>query len=109
MELKANKLAHIRYTRETSIGGIKGEIKERVIVPTYVPGDTIKAIDVSDLDALQAMEIRILTEEYGAYVQSKTNTIFSFEDWLDHIGQSKIDLKWRTFKLSNTKVIKVED
>lgn len=106
MELKANKLAHIRYTK---VGANGVETKDRVIVPTYVPGEHMKALDVSEAEPLEAMNLRALMEEYSEYVESKTKTIFNFEDWLDHTGNTRRDLKWRTFKLSGTEVIKVEE
>ncbi len=106
-ELKVNRLAHIQYTKVDMDGDI--ETTHRVIVPTYVPSENIKALDVSDLKPLEAMELRMLMEEYTTYVESKTKTIFNFEDWLDHTGQKSYDLKWRTFKPEQTHVIKVEE
>lgn len=119
MDLKTNHLAHIRYIRTTDIGGTKGEVTERVIIPTYVPGESVKALDVSDYLEKDALALQVLAEEYGEYVEHKMNTVFSFEDWIEHTYGSKSSsptydaikrngLKYRTFKPENVEVIKSE-
>lgn len=119
MELKTNKLAHIRYTKSTDIGGRLGEVTDRVIIPTYVPYDSVKALDVSDLSETDACVLQSLMKEYTEYVELKMATIFNFEDFVAQTYGVKssspsydlfkeTNLKRRTFKLSNLEVIKAE-
>lgn len=120
MDLKTNRLAHIRYTRATDFGGgTKGEVTDRVIIPTYIPGEAVKALDVSDYSEKDALTLQTLAQEYNEYVENKMRTVFSFEDWIDHTYGSKMSspvyeaiqkngLKFRTFKPKNTEVIKSE-
>ncbi len=109
MDLKQNHLAHVRYTKSTDLGGRKGEVTDQVIIPTYIPGDAIKALDVSHLSETQALEIQQLQQEYIEYVEAKMKTIYSFEDWIDHTQirnvAAKANLKYRTFKSENLEVI----
>jgi hypothetical protein len=112
MDLKQNHLAHVRYIKQTDIGGPKGEITERVILPTYIPTDSVKALDVSHLGESEALMYQKLQQEYAQYVEDKMSTVFNFEDWISHTyGDGKIfygDIKHRTFKLEALEVIKSE-
>lgn len=111
MDLKQNHLAHIRYIKTTDLGGgRKGEVTDRAIIPTYIPGDAVKALDVSDLSETQALELQNFSIEYAKYVEEKMNTVFSFEDWISHTQSTKSTptLKYRTFKLNSLEVIKSE-
>src|SRR5277367_5074748 len=111
MDLKQNSLAHVRYTKTTDLGsGKKGEITERVILPTYIPGDAVKALDLSHVSEAEALNIQDLAKEYAQYVEDKMNTILNFEDWISHTrgAVSMSDLKYRTFKLETLEVIKSE-
>ena len=112
MDLKQNHLAHVRYTRTTDCGGFRGAVTERVIIPSYIPGDAVKALDVSDLSEYGAQQMQTLQKEYAEYVEAKMNTIYSFEDWISHThGDGKVfysDIKHRTFKLDALEVIKSE-
>jgi len=109
MDLTLNRLAHVRYTRTTDISGCKGEVTDRVILPTYIPGDSIKALDVSSVPELEALKLQSDHDDYLEYVQNKMSTIFSFEDWLSHTkGKNVHDLKYRTFKVDSINVIKSE-
>lgn len=120
MDLKQNHLARIRYTKTTNFGsGQKGEITDRVILPTYIPGDAVKALDFTGLTESQALEIQAVAKEYAEYVETKMNTVFNFEDWIDHTygaksssavydSIQKVGLKYRTFKLNTLEVIKSE-
>lgn len=105
MDLKLNHLSHIRYTRTTDLGGVKGEKTDRVVIPTYIPGDAVKALDVSHLKEQEAFEIQRLHDDYVSYVEGKMKTIFSFEDWIDHTQTKTVDLKYRTFKSENLEVV----
>lgn len=114
MDLILNHLAHVRYTKTTDLGSSKykghiGEISERVILPTYIPSDNVKALDVSSLTEAEALKLQSYYEEYVEYVETKMATIFNFEDWLDHTkGRTYPDLKYRTFKVDSLLVIKSE-
>ncbi len=109
MDLTLNHLAHVRYTKTTDLGGRKGEVTDRVILPTYIPGDSVKALDVSTLTESEALKLQEYHEEYAEYVQNKMSTIFNFEDWLSHTkGKDISDLKYRTFKVDSIEVIKSE-
>lgn len=119
MDLKPNHLAHVRYTKTTNLGGRVGEVTERVILPTYIPGDSIKAFDVSEYSEKDALAFQTLAEDYAEYVQNKMATIFGFEDWIDHtLGVKsfsplnemiqKNGLKYRTFKIDSLEVVKSE-
>jgi hypothetical protein len=110
MDLKQNHLAHVRYTKTTNYGsGHKGEVTERVILPTYIPGDAVKALDLSHLSESEALEIQALAKGYAEYVEAKMNTVFNFEDWIAHTtGGTVPELKHRTFKLHTLEVIKSE-
>ncbi len=111
MDLKHNHLAHVRYIKQTDFGGgRKGEVTERVILPTYIPGDTIKALDLTDLSESEALKLQEQAKEYAQYVEAKMTTVFSFEDWRTHtqgVGTFP-ELKYRTFKVGSLEVIKSE-
>lgn len=110
MDLQLNHLAHVRYTKTTNLGsGHIGDVTERVILPTYIPGDAVKALDLSDLPESEALAVQTLAHEYAEYVQAKMSTVFNFEDWITHVtGRSTPPLKYRTFKLHTLDVIKSE-
>ena len=120
MELKQNHLAHVRYTKTTHFGGTsKGEVTERVILPTYIPSDSVKALDVSAYTEADALLLQSLAKEYAEYVELQMNRVFNFEDWIDHSYGAKISsptyaaikrngLQYRTFKLAALEVIESE-
>lgn len=97
---KAHEIAHIKY---------KDEDKERVIIPTFVPSPSIKAIDVTDLSEEERTDLQGLLREYAEYFESRSRQLFSFEDWISHttgLSESAIpEVKWRTFLLDRTKKI----
>ncbi len=104
--MKANEVQHIQYTKATSIGGEKGEVTERYIVPTFVPSPNIKAIDVSDLDEQDRNNMAELMQEYAEYHKQQSKVIPSFEVWLEQSqGVIMDDLKWRTFKVENVELL----
>lgn len=110
MDLKQNHLAHVRYTKTTNYGsGHKGEVTERVILPTYIPGDAVKGLDLTHLPESEALAVQELAKQYSEYVEAKMSTVFNFEDWISHVsGGTPPDLKHRTFKLNTLEVIKSE-
>ena len=106
--MKANEVTHIQYEKATDIGGRRGEITERYVIPTFVPLPTIKAIDVTEFTPEAREDVAALFQEYAEYYKQQASRIFSFEDWLTHTrGEgAKVDpLNWRTFKLDNVEVL----
>jgi len=80
-------------------------ITEREIIPTNIPQDFISAFDVSDLSATDQEKVKELYLQYGEYVKLFKQKMFSFEDWLGHIDEADIELKWRRFKIDKTEII----
>ena len=107
--MKANEVTHIKYTRSTDLaGGRKGEVTERYIIPTFIPLPNIKALDVTELTEKLQEDIATLHREYTEYYRQRSQTIFNFEDWLEHTrGRHAFSdaLNWRTFKLDNVEVL----
>lgn len=79
------------------------KISSRTIVPTSVPIDAIKAIDVTDLLLTERLHIARLVSEYQQYVALQQARMFTFEDWVDHAYNERVESRWRTFKLSGLK------
>lgn len=101
MKITPNKLVSIRYTKSTSIGGTKGEVTERTIVPTYVPPPNIKALDVSELTENQQKYIQDAYAEYAEFYKQSIKNIATFESWLEQSKQESDitnKIKWRTFR-----------
>lgn len=106
--MKATELTHIQYEKATDLGGgRKGEITERYVIPTFVPQPNIKALDVTDLSEEERDELQELYAEYAEYYTNAVRSLFSFEDWVTHTRgeDAKPDVKWRTFKMENVKVL----
>ena len=80
-------------------------ITKREIIPTNIPQDFISAFDVSDLSAKDQEKVKELYLQYGEYVKLFKQKMFSFEDWLGHIDEVDIELKWRRFKIDKTEII----
>ena len=99
--MKHNTIAHIEYTRSTDIGGVKGDTTERFIIPTYIPPQNIKALDVTQLNEDQRDELLTQWEEYQEYYSNQLQTLFSFNDWLEHTSNATTNVKWRAFKPEN--------
>ena len=97
---KTYEITHIKY---------KDEDTERVIIPTFVPSPSIKAIDVTELSESEQVELQGLLREYADYYEARHRQIFSFEDWVSHttgLSEGTIpEVKWRTFLLDRTKQI----
>lgn len=91
--------AHIEYC------SVAGETSDRYIIPMSVPKDSIRAIDVTDLDeeARQLMERRVA--EYKEYMGNILKSAFTFENWVDHTYNTEVNPKWRSFKVNNTTVL----
>lgn len=96
--LKAREITVVEYTNRN------GEDTVRTILPTYVPEKNIKAIDVTSMDDEQRECLRQLFVEYTDYVDQHINKMFNFEDWVEHVANERLSLKWRTFKPENLRV-----
>lgn len=99
--METNNITHIEYEKTT--GDRKGEITKRFVVPTYVPGNNMKAIDVTDLSEEEREEVVELHTEYVEYYKQAVANLFTFEGWLDHTRDNHPNLKWRTFCMENVK------
>lgn len=77
-----------------------GETTDRVIIPTHVPTDNVKAIDVSELDDNLRIEMQRFVTEYSEYVDRYMRGMYSFEDFVAHTFNVHVTPKWRTFKVS---------
>lgn len=100
--MKICKLNLISYQKDDS----DSLITERSVIPTFVPRPNVKALDVTDMDPNDQAEMERLYSEYSEYKTQIEQTIFSFEDWLEHTQQSGPDVKWRTFKMDGIKSVK---
>jgi hypothetical protein len=96
MELKQNQIINILYKKDN-----QETPEERVIVPTYVPPQVVKAIDVADLPAQESEELVALLREYQEYYSDHINKALNFEGWVEQTKNKTIIPKWRSFKLSN--------
>lgn len=94
MNLVENEIATIVYEKDS------GDTSARVIVPTQVPKDLVRAIDVSELDPAQRAEIAEMYVEYKKYVSTFMENMFNFETWVEHTHNKEIKPKWRAFKVS---------
>ena len=94
--LRSHKSNNIRYTKDN------GEVTTRTIIPTFVPYQNIKAIDVTNLQSAEIAQIETMLQEYSRYLEVGQARLFSLEDWIDHTAANVPPaLKWRTFKLDN--------
>lgn len=94
MQLKEATITPVTYTKANN------EPSGRVIVPLNVPSDSVKAVDVTDLEPAERMRMRSLVEEFLAYRSAAMANLFNFETFVEHQTGQEIDVKWRTFKLS---------
>lgn len=92
--LTESKVANIEYVDS------KGERSTRIILPVTIPKDTIKALDVSDLAPGVVKSLSNRIAEYNEYMATIIKSAFTFENWVDHQHGESLDLKWRTFKVS---------
>jgi hypothetical protein len=104
--MKQNKITHIKYTRATNLGGGEsGDITERYIIPTFIPQDNIKAIDVTSLSEEERDELQKLWNDYQSYYQNAVASLFDFDTWVEHSTGKSVEAKWRTFKKENTEIL----
>lgn len=95
MKLTENQITTIVYNNEN-----KKETTTRVVIPTSIPKDTVRAIDVDDLSPADRVEMQELYSEYRDYTTGFMATMFNFEDWVEHSKGKKVQPKWRAFKQS---------
>ena len=100
--LKQHEAADISYSKD--VGG-SGQLKrfehtDRKIIPTFIPPENIKAIDVTGMSDGDVTRLECRLAEYAEYYKVAVKTIYSFNDWMEHTQQEYADLKWRTFKQS---------
>lgn len=98
MQLTESQITSIVYESKS-----KGEITSRVIVPTSVPADFVRAIDVSDLTPAEREEMAQLHAEYRQYREQFLAGMFNFETWVEHTKGKAVAPKWRAFKLDGFK------
>lgn len=96
--LQEGVLTKITYTSLS-----KGEKKDRTVIPSFVPTDNVKAIDVSDLTPELQQQIVQLRNEYNEYVASVMQNLPTFEQYVKTVDQgfNTNDIKWRTFKIDH--------
>jgi hypothetical protein len=100
--ITSHKVSTIRYTKDT------GETTARTIIPTFVPHQNIKAVDVTDLSADDTERMEVLVREYYEdYLEARKATTFTLEDWLHATGELDMSskVKYRTFKMKNVEEI----
>lgn len=93
--LTEGQLNTISYQKD---GGVP---EERVVVPSFVPTQTIKAIDVGGMNDVDVAEMVALASGYKEYYAALMNTAFNFETWVEHTHNKTVVPKWRSFKLAN--------
>ncbi len=112
--LKENTLANISYhkitsDKKTGIDIETGEYTHRVIIPTYVPQPknmNVKGIDVTDLTETDAEALLGMWQEYQTYLNNQRKTLFAFDEFIEHVGGTSSEIKWRTFKPAQLEVLK---
>ena len=105
--MKQKEILHIEYTKATDLGGRKGEVTQRDVIPTFIPTGNIKAIDVTQLTEAEQKNLLNWFREYTEYYETFVKQAFTFEDWLAHThgGEDVPEIKWRTFKQDNMTIL----
>jgi len=98
MQFKQGEFVDIVYESET-----KKEVSKRTVIPTFVPRQTMKSIDVSELSLGEQVEMQALYREYTKYYDDFIINAFNFETWVEHTKGKTIAPKWRAFILANIK------
>lgn len=96
-QLKEGVITTITYTSLS-----KNETKQRTVVPSFVPSDNIKALDVSDLEIVEREQVARLLQEYKKYQQQVLREFAdTFENYVEKRDESfdVAKIKWRTFKI----------
>ena len=95
MKINENQLNDIAYLSKS-----KNETTHRTIIPTYIPPDNIKAIDVTELSSSERLEMLELTLQYKEYQETVRAGMFNFETWAEHVKNKPITPKWRSFAIN---------
>lgn len=98
--LVPNKLFVVQYDNKR-----KDEVTIRTIIPTFVPHQTVSALDISELTPDEQTETVALFSEYSEYHKQAHAAIFNFQTWVEHTKNKTIDVKFRNFQIENLKVI----
>lgn len=100
-QLKKSQVAQITYEKDSK----GGEPTSRTVIPTYVPGDFVRAVDITELSQEQQDKMVDLYQQYQRYCDMFMSTMFNFETWLEHTRNTYIKPKWRTFKPDKLKIV----
>lgn len=98
MKLTENQVTTIVYENVN-----KGETTSRVVIPTSVPKDVVRAIDVDVLTAAERTDLLEMLLEYREYTKVYMDGMFNFETWAEHAKNRKLQVNWRSFKVSGLK------
>lgn len=99
MQLNEGQVATILYRNEA-----KQETTVRKIIPTSVPGDSIRAIDIGHLSEAEQAEQTKLYGEYSEYRRLHMSRMFSFEEFASQTTGKAVEPKWRAFKVAAIKL-----
>jgi hypothetical protein len=77
-----------------------GEVTTRTIIPTSLPTDLVRAIDITELPLAEREQLLTLYTEYRQYVEAFKANMFNFDTWIEHTQGKAIAPKWRSFKSS---------
>lgn len=86
--------AHIEYLKAGA-----SDPERKMIIPTSIPSDLVKAIDVTGLPDEEIVKLTQLQRDYKAYVRGVLESSFKFEDWVEHTTGERPDVKWRSYKV----------
>ncbi len=103
-DFKRGKLAQILYNNVS-----KKETTTRTVIPTFVPRQNVKTIDVTELSEGDRIKMQALFEEYARYYDDFVANAFNFETWVEHTTGENITPKWRAFKVANVLDIRAEE
>ena len=95
--LVVNQPINVQYKKDT-------ELTNRTIIPTHVPHNNIKALDVTDLSNEEMDSLTQMIQEFSEYQKQARKSIVNFETWLEITNQQAPPIKWRTFKIDNLSV-----
>ncbi len=88
--------SHISYRKDST-----GLVEEKFILPIYIPGELVTAIDIGDLPEPEVLKITQLQRDYSDYLAGIKRATFGFEDWVEHTTGEQIKPKWRSYKVAN--------
>lgn len=98
MKLAEHQITTVVYENES-----KSETTTRVVIPTSVPKEVVRVIDVDDLTPPEREHMLSLYSDYREYTKAYLGGMYNFETWAEHAKNEKITPKWRAFKTSGLK------